>query len=42
LDSLWNVSPANSIVTASFALAVWVAFFTRLVWVRKCVYSSNR
>ena len=38
LDTLWNVSPVNSIVTASFAVAVWIAFFTRLVWVRKSVY----
>src|SRR5215471_16718467 len=30
--------PVNSIVTASFAVAVWIAFFTRLVWVRKSVY----
>jgi len=42
LDTLWNVSPVNSIVTASFAVAVWIAFFTRLVWVRKSVCGGNR
>jgi hypothetical protein len=42
LDRLWNVSPVNSMVTASFAVAVWIAFFTRLVWVRKSVYGGNR
>ncbi len=42
LDMLGNVSPVNSIVTASFAVVVWIAFFTRLVWVRKSVCVGNR
>jgi hypothetical protein len=42
LDALWNVSPVDSIVTASFAVAVWIAFFTRFVWVRKSLFQGNR
>lgn len=42
LDTLWNVSPVSSIITASFAVAVWIAFLTRLVWVRRSVYGGNR
>jgi hypothetical protein len=30
------------IVMAAIAGAFWVAFFTRLVWVRKSVYRSRR
>jgi hypothetical protein len=41
-DTSWDVSPVNFIVTAAIAGAFWVAFFTRLVWVRKSVYSSER
>ena len=37
-DTSWDVSPVNFIVMASIAGAFWVAFFTRLVWVRKSVY----
>jgi hypothetical protein len=37
-DTSWDVSPVNFIVVASIAGAFWVAFFTRLVWVRKSVY----
>jgi hypothetical protein len=37
-DTSWDVSPANFIVTATIAGAFWVAFFTRLLWVRKRVY----
>jgi hypothetical protein len=33
-DTSWDVSPVNFIVTATIAGAFWVAFFTRLVWVR--------
>jgi hypothetical protein len=33
-DTSWDVSPVNFIVTATIAAASWVAFFTRLVWVR--------
>ena len=42
LDRLWNVSPVSSIITASFAVAVWIAFLTGLVWVRKSVCGDNR
>src|SRR6516164_1966360 len=37
-DTSWDVSPVNFIVMASIAGAFWIAFFTRLVWVRKSVY----
>jgi hypothetical protein len=37
-DTSWDVSPVNFIVMASIALAFWIAFFTRLVLVRKRVY----
>jgi hypothetical protein len=37
-DTSWDVSPLNFIVVASIALAFWIAFFTRLVLVRKRVY----
>jgi hypothetical protein len=37
-DTSWDVSPVNFIVVASIAGAFWIAFFTRLVWVRKSVY----
>jgi hypothetical protein len=37
-DTSWDVSPRNFIVVASIAGAFWVAFFVRLVWVRKRVY----
>ena len=37
-DTSWDVSPVNFIVVATIAGAFWVAFFTRLVWVRKSVY----
>jgi hypothetical protein len=37
-DTSWNVSPVNFIVVASIAGAFWIAFFTRLVWIRKRVY----
>jgi hypothetical protein len=33
-DTSWDVSPVNFIVVATIAGAFWVAFFTRLVWVR--------
>src|SRR5438105_2450546 len=36
-DTSWDVSPVNFIVTASIALAFWLAFFVRLFWVRKQV-----
>lgn len=38
-DTSWDVSPANFIITASIAVTFWVAFFARLVWVRKQVLS---
>jgi hypothetical protein len=37
-DTSWDVSPVNFIVTAAIAGAFWIAFFTRLVWIRKNVY----
>jgi hypothetical protein len=37
-DTSWDVSPVNFIVTATIAGAFWVAFFARLVWVRRRVY----
>jgi hypothetical protein len=37
-DTSWDVSPVNFIITATIAGAFWIAFFTRLVWVRKRVY----
>ena len=40
-DTSWDVSPVNFIVVASIAGAFWIAFFTRLVWVRKNVYRST-
>jgi hypothetical protein len=33
-DTSWDVSPVGFIVLATIAGAFWVAFFTRLVWVR--------
>jgi hypothetical protein len=36
-DTSWDVSPMNFIITASIAVAFWVAFFVRLVWVRRQV-----
>ena len=42
LDRLWDVSPMSSIVTASLAVAIWIAYFTGLVWVRKSVCVGNR
>jgi hypothetical protein len=40
-DTSWDVSPLSFIVVASIAGFFWVAFFTRLVWVRKRVYLGN-
>jgi len=40
-DTSWDVSPVNFIVMATLAGAFWVAFFTRLVWVRKSVYREG-
>jgi hypothetical protein len=40
-DTSWDVSPVNFIVTAAIAGAFWVAFFTRLVRVRKSVYRTR-
>jgi hypothetical protein len=40
-DTSWDVSPVNFILTATIAGVFWVAFFTRLVWVRKRVYLSE-
>jgi hypothetical protein len=40
-DTSWDVSPKNFIVVASIAGAFWIAFFTRLVWVRKTVYQVS-
>jgi hypothetical protein len=40
-DTSWDVSPGNFIVVASIAGVFWVAFFTRLIWVRKSVYRGR-
>ena len=40
-DTSWDVSPVTFIVMATIAGAFWVAYFTRLVWVRKSVYLSR-
>jgi hypothetical protein len=40
-DTSWDVSPVNFIVMATIAVAFWIAFFTRLVWVRKSVYHRS-
>jgi hypothetical protein len=37
-DTSWDVSPVNFIVVASIAAIFWIAFFTRLILVRKTVY----
>lgn len=41
-DTSWDVSPVNFIVTATIAGAFWIAFFARLVLVRKKVYRSRK
>jgi hypothetical protein len=41
-DTSWDVSPVNFIVTASIAMVCWVAFFVRLLWVRKRVLRTAR
>jgi hypothetical protein len=40
-DTSWDVSPVNFIVMATIAVAFWIAFFTRLVWLRKRVYHHS-
>ena len=40
-DTSWDVSPVNFIVVATIAGAFWIAFFTRLVWLRKRVYRGK-
>jgi hypothetical protein len=40
-DTSWDVSPVNFIITASIAVAFWVAFFIRLVWVRRQVFRTG-
>jgi hypothetical protein len=40
-DTSWDVSPVNFIITASIAAAFWVAFFARLIWVRRTVYQAT-
>jgi hypothetical protein len=37
-DTSWDVSPVNFIIMATIAGAFWIAFFTRLISVRKRVY----
>jgi len=41
-DTSWDVSPVNFLVTAAIAWAFWIAFFTRLVLVRKKVYRDRK
>jgi hypothetical protein len=40
-DTSWDVSPANFIATATIAGLFWIAFFTRLLWVRKRTYGGQ-
>jgi len=40
-DRSWDVSPRGFIVAASLAGVFWIAFFTRLIWVRKIVYRTR-
>jgi hypothetical protein len=40
-DTSWDVSPVNFIVTAAIAAVFWVAFFVRLVWVRRRVLRTR-
>ena len=40
-DTSWDVSPVNFIIVATIAGAFWIAFFTRLVWLRKSVYRGK-
>jgi hypothetical protein len=37
-DTSFDVSPVNFIVTASIAGVFWIAFFTRLILLRKRIY----
>jgi hypothetical protein len=41
-DTSWDVSPVNFIVIATIAVAFWIAFFTRLVWLRKAYTFTTR
>jgi hypothetical protein len=41
-DTSWDVSPLNFIIMVSIAGAFWIAFFTRLIWVRRSVYQGRR
>ena len=40
-DTSWDVSPVNFIITASIAATFWVAFFVRMIWVRRKVYQAT-
>jgi hypothetical protein len=40
-DTSWDVSPMNFIVMASIAGVFWIAYYTRLVWVRRSVYRGK-
>jgi hypothetical protein len=40
-DTSWDVSPVSFLVVATIAGALWIAFFTRLVWVRMSVYRGK-
>jgi hypothetical protein len=40
-DTSWDASPANFIATASIAAAFWVAFFVRLLLVRRQVLRTR-
>jgi hypothetical protein len=41
-DTSWDVSPVNFIIVASIAAVFWAAFFTRLIWTHKRVFSDKR
>jgi hypothetical protein len=40
-DTSWDVSPKNFIITACIAGSFWIAFFVRMVWVRRTVYHAT-
>ena len=40
-DTSWDVSPRNFIITAAIAMAFWIAFAARTVWIRRHVYGKS-
>jgi hypothetical protein len=39
-DTSFDVSPRNFIITAAIALVFWIAYFARMVWMRRKVYKK--